>query len=281
MNLLDIINRNPKPEPWSEGEHIPWNEPGFSRRMLREHLSQDHDAASRRFAIIDQHVGWIHNELLGSQPARLLDLGCGPGLYAGRLGQLGHTVTGIDFSPASIEYARQQRAPGCTFRLDDIRAADYGSGYDLVMLVFGEFNIFPTETARAMLRRMAAALKDGGRLLLEPHTFRAVQENGEAPRTWNSSTAGLFSERPYLALYDSTWDPVRKTAINRYYIVDAETAEVTRHMETLQAYSDGEYEKLLLETGFTAVQFHPSLGGVADDYQGDLMAITARKASPD
>ena len=49
MDILQIIQRIPNPRPWSEGEKIPWNEPGFSRRMLREHLSQEHDAASRRF----------------------------------------------------------------------------------------------------------------------------------------------------------------------------------------------------------------------------------------
>jgi hypothetical protein len=43
MDLMDIIRRQAVPEPWSEGEKIPWNELGFSRRMLLEHLSQDHD----------------------------------------------------------------------------------------------------------------------------------------------------------------------------------------------------------------------------------------------
>jgi hypothetical protein len=56
MNLIDIVNRIPIPEPWVEGEKIPWNEPAFSARMLQEHLSQEHDAASRRFATIDAHV---------------------------------------------------------------------------------------------------------------------------------------------------------------------------------------------------------------------------------
>ncbi len=277
MNLQDLINRKPNPAPWSEGEHIPWNEPEFSRRMLKEHLNQSHDAASRRFEIVDQHVGWIHNELLRGQPARILDLGCGPGLYAGRLGQLGHTVTGIDFSPASIAYAKQQAAINCAYRLDDIRTADYGSGYDLVMLIFGEFNIFPPETARSMLRRMAAALKDNGLLLLEPHTFKAVQANGSAPRTWDSSNSDLLSERPHLSLYENDWDETRKTTTTRFYIIDAETAQVTRMMESMQAYSDGEYEKLLLATGFSAVEFYPALGGAVDNYQGDLQAITAHK----
>ena len=106
LKLLDIIHRQDHPKPWAEGEKIPWNDPEFSKRMLREHLSQEHDAASRRFEIIDKHVSWIHNHILNGNPTRILDLGCGPGLYTNRLARLGHQCVGIDFSPASIAYAR-------------------------------------------------------------------------------------------------------------------------------------------------------------------------------
>ncbi|MCA9368642.1 class I SAM-dependent methyltransferase, partial [Candidatus Kaiserbacteria bacterium] len=61
MQLIDIVRRTDAPRPWAEGEKIPWDDPAFSRRMLQEHLSQEHDAASRRFAVIDQHVAWIHD----------------------------------------------------------------------------------------------------------------------------------------------------------------------------------------------------------------------------
>jgi len=74
MNLLEIVRRPQPPEPWAEGEKIPWNDPEFSKRMLREHLSQAHDHASRRLGIIDAHVGWIHSALLGGRPSRVLDL---------------------------------------------------------------------------------------------------------------------------------------------------------------------------------------------------------------
>lgn len=58
---------------------IPWDEPAFSQRMLANHLSQDHDWASRRQEIIEQQVEWIASQL--SPGAHILDLGCGPGLY--------------------------------------------------------------------------------------------------------------------------------------------------------------------------------------------------------
>lgn len=32
---------------------IPWDEPAFSQRMLENHLSQDHDWASRRLTVLD------------------------------------------------------------------------------------------------------------------------------------------------------------------------------------------------------------------------------------
>ena len=59
MKLADIVNRIIPPAPWAEGEKIPWDEPGFSRRMLKEHLSQEHDAASRRIEFVHAQVDYI------------------------------------------------------------------------------------------------------------------------------------------------------------------------------------------------------------------------------
>jgi len=39
---------------WHGAYKIPWDDPDFSRRMLAEHLSQEHDMASRRVEWIDR-----------------------------------------------------------------------------------------------------------------------------------------------------------------------------------------------------------------------------------
>jgi 8-oxo-dGTP pyrophosphatase MutT (NUDIX family) len=191
-DLLSLVARPVHPVPWAEGDNIPWHEPGFSARMLHEHLSQDHDAASRRMATIDRQVAWIHADLLGGTPTDVLDLGCGPGLYTERLAALGHRCVGIDVSPASIAFARARaafpraraafpraRAATAGDRLryveGDVRSVDLGHGYGLAMMLFGEFNTLPRGDASALLRRAHAALADGGILLLEPHTAEAVR----------------------------------------------------------------------------------------------------------
>jgi SAM-dependent methyltransferase len=280
MNLINLISRTSQPNPWAEGDNIPWNEPGFSERMLKEHLSQNHDAASRRFTKIDQHVAWINQELLGGKLTRILDLGCGPGLYSNRLARLGHNCTGIDFSPASITYARQSMAQEklkCTYSLQDIRQADYGNGYGLVMLIYGEFNVFCPDDAQAILQKTWVALEKGGLLLLEPHTFAAIQEMGSRPVSWSSASSELFSDRPHLLLEESFWHPAAAVATNRYYVIDAATGIVTPYAASYQAYTDEQYRDLLVRCGFTEIRFYPSISGLEDPEQSGFIGLRARK----
>ena len=65
MKISDLIARSPIPIPWEEGDNIPWHDPAFSERMLEEHLTQDHDAASRRVEVIEEQAHWIHDCAVG------------------------------------------------------------------------------------------------------------------------------------------------------------------------------------------------------------------------
>ncbi len=280
MNLFDLLQRTPTPKPWAEGDKIPWNDPDFSRRMLREHLSQAHDAASRRTAIIEEHVEWIQHEILHNRASRILDLGCGPGLYSNRLAQRGHTCVGIDFSPASIAYAREvahAQQLACDYRLNDVRLAEYGTGFDLVMFIFGELNPFRPEDAQRILRKAHAALNEGGHLLLEVSTFAAVQRQGHQRSTWYTLEQGLFSDQPHAVLFESFWDKAQAVAIERFYIIDAETSAVTPHSISTQAYTDEQYRTLVQAVGFNDITLYPSLIGQPDERQKDFIAIVTSK----
>lgn len=226
MNLTDIIKRKRPLEPWSCGEKIPWNEPSFSKRMLANHLSQEHDWASRRFEIIKIHVDLIASKLASG--ARILDLACGPGLYVHELAKRGFFCTGVDFSPASIAYA-QEKARGCALDIhyfcSDIRSFRIDGTFDCVLMTFGEFNVFSKEDALALLLQCRALLGKGGLFLLEVHSFEAVRKIGLAPPFWYTSEGGLFSEKPHICLEENGWDEKSRTASTRYFVIDAESGE--------------------------------------------------------
>lgn len=280
MILQDIINRTMPPQPWADGDKIPWNDPAFSKRMLDEHLSQAHDAASRRFATIDKHVDWINFTFLAQMLSRILDLGCGPVLYTKRLARLGHDCVGIDFAPASIVYAQSQAETNqltIDYRHADIRQAKYGQDFDLVMFINGEFNVFRAEEARELLRKSWNALKEGALILLEPHTFDGVREKADAPTRWRAAREGLFSDSAHLWLQEHFWDVESQSTITRHYIIDVATAEVTRHAETLQAYTEEDYRQLLESIGFANIRRFSSLMGDIDSAQGDMFVLVAQK----
>lgn len=278
MNLADMIHRQVA-LPWAEGDNIPWNDPGFSKRMLNEHLSQEHDHASRRSSIIDQHVAFLHHTFLHEKPGRVLDLGCGPGLYSQRLAKLGHQVQGIDFSPASIDYAEQQarkEETDCVFTQADIREAPFGvQQYDLAMLIFGEFNVFKPLDGALILKKAYQALKPGGFLVLEPSVPETLSIVGQAQATWYSSESGLFSDQPHLVLQEVFWEETERIVTRRYYCIDAATGAVERYASSLKAYEAAEIEQMLFQVGFGHVQCFPSLDG--SNQTGDFFVISAQR----
>jgi SAM-dependent methyltransferase len=278
MNLTDVISRRP-PEPWGDADKIPWSAPAFSARMLREHLSQDHDRASRRGERIDRQVRWLHEEVLGAVPGRVLDLGCGPGLYAARLARLGHECVGIDYSPASIEHARSEAAREglrCEYHQRDLREGGFGCGFDLALLIFGELNAFRPSEAAAILGETQRALAPGGPLVLEVHEERFVRDVGRRAPTWFSAARGLFSDEPYLCLYESAWSDAERAAVERYHVLTGSTPEVARYAATLKAYSDTEYGAMLRAAGFDESVRHESLDGSPGEASDGLFVLVAR-----
>ena len=145
------------------------------------------------------------------------------------------------------------------------------------MFIFSEFNVFRPADAKSILQKAHAALNADGVLLLEPHTFAVIEQIGSAGPSWESAETGLFSDRPHLCLDEHFWDAESCTATARYYIIDTATAKVTRHGDTMQAYTEEQYESLLKESGFDNIELHPAMGDSEDVRQEGLFVIVARK----
>jgi SAM-dependent methyltransferase len=239
---------------WQGKNKIPWDDPDFSRRMLREHFAQTHDLASRRFAWIDRQTRWIHDTVMRRTAGSILDLGCGPGLYCHRLAAMGHRCRGIDFGPASVESARRRREAGdrCEFALADIRTAEYGGPYDLVMLLYGELNVFSPEDARGILELARASLARGGRVIVEVQTDPAVRTIGAAASTEELLDAGLFSDRRHRLRTRCEWVPAARAAVQMFTVTDLASGQVTEYRHVTRAWTDGEVAGLLVEAGLVS-----------------------------
>jgi len=254
---------------WDRRYKIPWDDPDFSRRMLAEHLSQDHNMASRRIEWIDKQVAWIHDDMLGAKPARILDLGCGPGLYSHRLAALGHNCFGIDFGPASVEYARQHNPAEarCQFVLADIREADFGGPYDLGMILFGELNTFSPAEAAAILGKARAAIAPGGRLIAEIQAAEAVERVGLAEPSESTADSGLFSDGPHRCRTENRWLADERVAVQTFRVTETDTGQTRQYRSTSRAWADADLTDLLTTAGFTPPILQPDWPCNTDDLE--------------
>ena len=276
--LLRIYDRPCPPRPWRDGGNLPWDDPAFSERMLAQHLDQGHGAASRRLPEIRAQVQVMRDWLHLAPGCSLFDVTCGPGLYAATFARQGIAVTGIDFGPAAIRHAREHcLGLPCQFVEGDVREMDLdGSGFDAAICLYGQFTVMTPAESAGVLRRISAALRPGGRLLLEIlNDDRFDKKDGT---WWYTDRGGLWGDFPYLHLGERAWDPEQRAAVERFLIINLETGEVGEYGLSDQAYSVEQVAEMLLVAGFAEVETHPAWDGLALRDAAEWIVYVAKKA---
>lgn len=109
---------------------------------------------------------------------KVLDVCCGMGRHARALAARGYSVTGIERDAAAIKRARALGG-GPTYLQADVR--DYRpdrSACDLAIVMSQSFGYFDAASNRELLGRLATAVRDGGRIILDlwnPEFFASHQ----------------------------------------------------------------------------------------------------------
>lgn len=112
-------------------------------------------------------VDAIHGRWQAPRGAELLDLACGRGRHAFFFEEAGWKVTGLDISPESIAEARHT-VPNAEFAVHDMRVPFRPGTFDAVCCLFTSLGYFEDlEDDRAVFRAVWAALKPGGRFVLD------------------------------------------------------------------------------------------------------------------
>ncbi len=264
--LWRIYRRPARPLPWAEGGNLPWDDPDFSARMLREHLDESHGAASRQLPDRQAQIDWLWTRLGLQKGQRLLDMTCGPGLYAVELARRGCYVTGVDFGPAAIAYARElateQGVDGrCTFRQQDVRQMDMaGQQFHAALFLYGQLAVFTRAEARALLVQAAQALRPGGQLVVELLNQERVDK--QDARWWYTDDSGLWGNAPYLHLGERFWYPDQQLSLERFLILHLETGQLEEVQLCDQTYAVLEMVAMMQEAGFAHVDVYPAWDGL-------------------
>jgi SAM-dependent methyltransferase len=260
---LDLLRSlSEKPPLFAPGEPLFWDDPHISQGMLAAHLDPDTEAASRPPAEIDRIVSWLVDALALEPGAAVLDLGCGPGLYAARLAQRGLRVTGVDYSRRSIDYARAYAAEHdlpITYRYQNYLTLDDAGGYDAALLIYGDLCVLAPDVRDALLRAVHGALKPGGRFALDV-TTRHLRARIGVRNGWYAAESGFWKPGPHLVLEQGFDYPEHDTYLDQYVVIEQD-GTVSVYRNWFLDYTPETITAALEQQGFTVRGVWSDLAG--------------------
>lgn len=199
--LTNISGLLEKPELYAPGSGNFWDDEHISKKMLDAHLNTTRDAASRNHKFIDKSVEWISKIAPPAQYKQLLDLGCGPGLYAERFNAIGYHVTGVDFSKRSIEYAKGQALhnnSNIQYLCQNYLRTDFTQQFDVITQIYCDYASFSRNDRLLLLNLVYRALKPNGKFIFDVFTPKVRKAE---KKSWSYlPNGGFWSAQPHLCL---------------------------------------------------------------------------------
>ncbi|MCY1634665.1 class I SAM-dependent methyltransferase [Marinifilum sp. D737] len=254
MDITNIIRISNRPKVFEKGTNQMWTDPYISKNLIEIHLNPEVNLASRKPDSIHSSLDWILN--FASVPKlNILDLGCGPGLYAEELAKRGHKITGIDFSENSIYYAKEQakiNGYDIDYIVQNYLEIDYQNQFDLVILIYTDFCVLLPAEQELLLSKIKKALKPGGVFAFDFNNDRNLDQKVGA-KSWEAVEQGFWSPEPYLWLSEPFHYPEKKVLLFQHTVIqENKTPKVYRFWT--QYYSMSDMAKLLDKNGFKILE---------------------------
>ena len=237
MNIELIKQLSKKPEPFTPGEQLFWDDPHISTQMLKVHLDPNTDAASRNPETIRKTVDWIISSLDLKAGDALIDLGCGPGLYTTRLAERGLKVSGVDYSRNSIAYARQKAKENnleINYRYQNYLTLEDEALYDAALLIFGDYCPLSPEQRQTLLKNVQRCLKPGGHFVLDVTTPAHRKRYGNR-NSWYAVDSGFWKPGPHLVLDEGFEYPEQSIYLDQSIVIE-ENGKISVYRNWFQDY---------------------------------------------
>lgn len=279
FEALEKINKRPKPFQFYTAGDL-WTDEHTSKQMLSYHLDETMDVSSRNSDFINRSVEWIVTRFNIGVDSKIIDFGCGPGLYTERLAKRGANTTGIDFSARSVEYAKKVAAReqlNIHYINQNYLAFETKDRFDLVLMIMCDFCALSPAQRKTILNKFHKILKPGGSVLLDVYSISAFDQRDECAIYELNQLDNFWSPDKYYSFLNTVKYDEEKVVLDKYTIVEPDR---TRQIYNwLQYFSPEDLEKEFAEGGFHIHEFYSNVAGSPYRQESNEFAVVAGKAN--
>jgi SAM-dependent methyltransferase len=272
--LKGYLNR---PEPYTPSTGAFWDDEHISKGMLEAHLDPNTDSATRKYDFVEKSTNWIASKFSATDFPRLLDLGCGPGIYAEKFLGKGYDVNGLDFSKRSINYANESARRNnfnIKYEYGNYLEIPYVNEFDIITLIWCDFGALPPEDREKLLRKVLLALKINGVFIFDVFSDKVFETKSEEKKFDYMPQSGFWSGRPHLKL-GSTYKYDGRIFVDQSIIIEQEKINCYNIWE--HYFTKDELIQDLSHTGFVDIDVYAGVDGAEYEESSQTICLTSRK----
>jgi len=271
--ILKKVNERPKPFEFYTASEL-WTNEHTAKQMLQYHLNDDIEASSRNSTFIEKSCNWIadHFNIKGK---KVIDFGCGPGLYATRLAQKGASVTGIDFSENSINHAQteaKEKGLSIHYIVSDYLDFETTEKFDLIIMIMCDFCALSPAQRNILLAKFKAILKPEGSILMDVYSLNGFNNKFESATYEKNQLFGFWSPNDYYAFVNTFKYEDEKLLLDKYTIFEANKPKTIVY-NWLQHFSFDSLQAEFEQNGFVIKDRFANVAGGEFNPQNDEFAV--------
>jgi len=277
FDRLTEINSRPKPFEFYTAREL-WTDEHTSKMMLSFHLNEEIDVSSRNAKFIERSVNWIASRFKISAGTKIADFGCGPGLYTLRLAKKGAAVTGIDFSPRSIQYAKEaakKNALTVQYVNRNYLELEISERFRLILMIMCDFCALSPAQRKQLLAKFFDLLEPNGRILLDVYSLNAFRARKESATYEKNLLNGFWSAEPYFGFLNTFKYESETVMLDKYTVIDAVRTRTVYNW--LQYFSPESLAEELNENGFIVEELLSDVAGTPFDEGSNELAVIIKK----
>ncbi len=277
FNQLVDINSRPQPFQFYTAADL-WTDEHTSRKMLEYHLNEDIDLSSRNREFIERSVGWIVLHFGVKEGTKIVDFGCGPGLYTIQFAQKLADVTGIDFSQNSIEYAKNaatQKGLNIKYTVQNYLEFEPENQFDLITMIMCDFCALSPVQRKDMLSKFYKSLKPGGAVLLDVYSLNTFNQREEVATYEKNYLNGFWAKNDYYCFLNTFKYDEEKVILDKHTIIEESRTRTVHNW--LQHFSCESLGQEFDNCGFEIEEYYSDIAGTPYDTESMEIAVIARK----
>lgn len=271
--FIDLMQQLQKPEKFKQPDKMFWKDPHIAKYLLEAHLDPNNEGASRNTYFIDQSVDFIKKIAIKKGDQKIIDYGCGPGLYCERLAKRGYDVTGVDFSENSIQYAKE-KGLDIKYRNENYLNLTDENQYEFATLIYCDYGALAPNDRKQLLQNIWRSLQKGGRFLLDVFTEQKYNVFSEGNSWYLRDKGGFWSPEVYIELNQNL-------KYDGFTSLEQTTIITKQKIETYYIWNQYFTKEMILaeleEAGFTLISIYNDVTGEEYLEGNDTIALLLEK----